>query len=232
MSCGGWRASARVIRRPTSRTKETTVTTDAEAVAVAQAPARQASEDTSIRPFTVHVPEAKLQDLRRRIAATQWPEKETVADDSQGVPLALMQDVSRYWATEYDWRKVEATLNALPQFITEIDGLDIHFIHVRSKHANALPVIVTHGWPGSIIHQLKIIDPLVNPTAHGGSEPVSTRGSHCSARERIKSKSLRAHAVHTPIRKRLILKMNHSDPSWAHNTIDAISYSFVCCFWR
>jgi pimeloyl-ACP methyl ester carboxylesterase len=170
MSCGGWRASARVIRRTTSRTKETTVTTDTEAVAVAQAPAtRQAAEDASIRPFTVHVPEAKLQELRRRIAATQWPEKETVADDSQGVPLALMEDVSRYWATEYDWRKVEARLNALPQFITRIDGLDIHFIHVRSKHANALPVVVTHGWPGSIIHQLKIIDPLVNPTAHGGS---------------------------------------------------------------
>jgi len=146
------------------------VTTDTGAVAVAQAPAtRQAAEDASIRPFTVHVPEAKLQDLRRRIAATQWPEKETVADDSQGVPLALMQDVSRYWATEYDWRKVEARLNALPQFVTRIDGLDIHFTHVRSKHANALPVIVTHGWPGSILHQLKIVDPLVNPTAHGGS---------------------------------------------------------------
>lgn len=150
--------------------KDSTMTTDTEAGPVAQAPAtRQAAEDVSIRPFTVHVPEAKLQDLRRRIAATQWPEKETVADDSQGVPLALMQDVSRYWATEYDWRKVEARLNALPQFITKIDGLDIHFIHVRSKHANALPVIVTHGWPGSIIHQLKIVDPLVNPTAHGGS---------------------------------------------------------------
>lgn len=146
------------------------MTTHTEAVAVAQAPAtRQAAEDTSIRPFTVHVPEAKLQDLRRRIAATQWPEKETVADESQGVPLALMQEVSRYWATEYEWRKVEARLNALPQFITKIDGLDIHFIHVRSKHANALPVIVTHGWPGSILHQLKIVDPLVNPTAHGGS---------------------------------------------------------------
>jgi pimeloyl-ACP methyl ester carboxylesterase len=150
--------------------KETTVTTDTEKVADAQAPAtRQAAEDASIRPFTVHVPEAKLQDLRRRIAATQWPEKETVADDSQGVPLALMQDVSRYWATEYDWRKAEARLNALPQFITRIDGLDIHFIHVRSKHANALPVLVTHSWPGSILHQLKIVDPLVNPTAHGGS---------------------------------------------------------------
>ena len=146
------------------------MTTDTEAVAVAQAPAtRRAAEDASIHPFTVQVPEAKLQDLRWRIAATQWPEKETVADDSQGVPLALMQDVARYWATEYDWRKVEARLNALPQFITKIDGLDIHFIHVRSKHENALPLIVTHGWPGSILHQLKIIDPLADPTAHGGS---------------------------------------------------------------
>ena len=117
------------------------MTTDTEAVAVAQAPAtREAAEDASIRPFTVHVPEAKLQDLRQRIAAAQWPEKETVADDSQGVPLALTQDVSRYWATEYDWRKVEARLNALPQFITRIDGLDIHFIHVRSKRANAMCV--------------------------------------------------------------------------------------------
>jgi pimeloyl-ACP methyl ester carboxylesterase len=159
----------RVIRRATSRTRETTVTTDTEAVAVAQAPGRRASEDTSIRPFTVHVPEAKLQDLRRRIAATRWPEKETVADDSQGVPLALMQELARYWATEYDWRKVEARLNALPQFITRIDGLDIHFIHVRSKHANALPLIITHGWPGSILHQLKIADALVDPTAHRGS---------------------------------------------------------------
>jgi pimeloyl-ACP methyl ester carboxylesterase len=159
-----------VLTSSSTKTKETTMTTDTEAVAVAQAPAtRQAAEDASVRPFTVHVPEAKLQDLRQRIAATQWPEKETVGDDSQGVPLALMQDVSCYWATEYDWRKVEARLNALPQFITKIDGLDIHFIHVRSKHANALPVIVTHGWPGSIIHQLKIVDPLVNPTAHSGS---------------------------------------------------------------
>src|SRR5215207_8571035 len=146
------------------------MTTATEAVAVAQPPAtREAAEDASIRPFAVDVPEAKLQDLRRRIAATQWPEKETVADDSQGVPLALMQDVSRYWATEYDWRNVEERLNALPQFITNIDGLDIHFIHVRSKHANALPIIVTHGWPASILHQLKIVDPLVNPTAHGGT---------------------------------------------------------------
>jgi hypothetical protein len=145
------------------------MTIDTEPFAVADATGtRQTAEDASVHPFNVHVPEAKLQDLRRRIAATQWPEKETVADDTQGVPLALMH-VSRYWTTEYDWREVEARLNALPQFITRIDGLDIHFIHVRSKHANALPIIVTHGWPGSILHQLKIVDPLVNPTAHGGS---------------------------------------------------------------
>jgi pimeloyl-ACP methyl ester carboxylesterase len=129
-------------------------------------PARAAS---TIRPFRVDVPEAVLVDLRRRLAATRWPERETVADDSQGVPLAAMQDLARYWATGYDWRKVEARLNALSQFMTEIDGLDIHFIHVRSKHENALPLIVTHGWPGSVIEQLKIIDPLTNPTAHGAS---------------------------------------------------------------
>ena len=123
----------------------------------------------AIRPFRVDIPEAKLVDLRRRLAATQWPEKETVTDQSQGVPLATMQQLAQHWATDYDWRKVEARLNALPQFITEIDGLDIHFIHVRSKHENALPLIVTHGWPGSIIEQLKIIDPLTDPTAHGGS---------------------------------------------------------------
>ena len=121
-----------------------------------------------IRPFTVEIPEAELEALRARIAATRWPEKETVADQSQGVPLATIQALARYWATEYDWRKVEAKLNALPQFITEIDGLDIHFIHVRSKHEDALPLIVTHGWPGSVIEQLKIIEPLTNPTAHGG----------------------------------------------------------------
>jgi pimeloyl-ACP methyl ester carboxylesterase len=110
-----------------------------------------------------------LADLKRRIAAMRWPEMETVADQSQGPQLATMQKLAHYWATEYDWRKVEARLNALPNFITEIDGLDIHFIHVRSKHEHALPVIVTHGWPGSVIEQLKIVDPLVNPTAHGGS---------------------------------------------------------------
>jgi pimeloyl-ACP methyl ester carboxylesterase len=123
----------------------------------------------AIRPFRIDISDEALKDLRRRIAATQWPEKETVTDSSQGVPLALMQELARYWATDYDWRKVEARLKALPQFITEIDGLDIHFIHVRSKHDNALPLIVNHGWPGSIIEQLKIIGPLTDPTAHGGS---------------------------------------------------------------
>src|ERR1700681_2758838 len=129
---------------------------------------QQASDKNAIRPFKVNVPEAELTELRRRINATKWPERETVTDASQGVQLATMQALARFWATEYDWRKIEAKLNALPQFITEIDGLDIHFIHVRSKHENALPLIVTHEWPGSIIEQMKIIDPLTNPTAHGG----------------------------------------------------------------
>jgi pimeloyl-ACP methyl ester carboxylesterase len=128
-----------------------------------------ASPDNVIRPFHIDFPETHLTDLRRRIAATRWPEQETVTDATQGVRLATMRALARYWQTDYDWRKVETRLNALPQFMTEIDGLDIHFIHVRSKHENALPVIVTHGWPGSIIEQSKIIDPLTNPTAHGGS---------------------------------------------------------------
>ena len=130
---------------------------------------RTGNDKTAIRPFHVNFPEAELTELRRRIEATRWPERETVTDESQGVPLAVMRDLARYWATGYDWRKCEASLNALPQFITEIDGLDIHFIHVRSKHENALPLIVTHGWPGSIIEELKIIEPLTDPTAHGGS---------------------------------------------------------------
>src|SRR6478735_1225799 len=125
---------------------------------------------TAIRPFHVNVPEADLIDLRRRIVATRLPEKETVGDFTQGVPLATVQKLARYWATDYDWRKVEARLNAVPNFVTEIDGLDIHFIHVRSKHEKALPIIVTHGWPGSIIEQLKIIGPLTDPTAFGGTE--------------------------------------------------------------
>jgi pimeloyl-ACP methyl ester carboxylesterase len=128
----------------------------------------QPTDPTALRPFRVNVPEAELAEMRKRISATRWPERETVADASQGVRLATMQKLAHYWATDYDWRKVEARLNALPNFITEIDGLDIHFIHVRSKHENALPVIVTHGWPGSVIEQLKIVDPLVNPTAHCG----------------------------------------------------------------
>lgn len=123
----------------------------------------------SIRPFQFRASDEALADLRRRIQATRFPEKETVADQSQGVPLATIQEVARYWATEYDWRKVEARMNAYPQFVTNIDGLDIHFIHVRSSHPNALPVIITHGWPGSIIEQLKIIDPLTDPTAFGGT---------------------------------------------------------------
>jgi pimeloyl-ACP methyl ester carboxylesterase len=127
------------------------------------------SSETEIRPFRVEFSEEEIADLRRRIAATRWPERETVTDDSQGVRLALMQDLARYWGTDYDWRICEAKLNALPNFITEIDGLDIHFIHVRSQHEDALPLIVTHGWPGSIIEQLKIIEPLTNPTAHGGT---------------------------------------------------------------
>jgi pimeloyl-ACP methyl ester carboxylesterase len=122
-----------------------------------------------IRPFRVQIPEEQLVDLHRRIAATRWPDQETVDDGSQGPQVAKFHEVIRYWGTDYDWRKVEARLNALPMFLTEIDGVDIHFIHVRSKHENALPLIVTHGWPGSIIEQLKIIDPLTNPTAHGGN---------------------------------------------------------------
>jgi pimeloyl-ACP methyl ester carboxylesterase len=117
----------------------------------------------------VNVPETELEELRRRINATKWPDRETVEDQSQGVQLNTMQKLARYWATEYDWRKVESKLNALPQFTTEIDGLNIHFVHVRSKHEDALPLIVTHGWPGSIIEQLKIVEPLTNPTAHGAS---------------------------------------------------------------
>jgi pimeloyl-ACP methyl ester carboxylesterase len=131
--------------------------------------AAQHAATPAIRPFRVDVPQQAIDNLRQRIAMTQWPEKETVADSSQGVPLATMQELARYWATEYDWRTCEAKLNALPQFITEIDGLDIRFIHVRSQHEGALPLIVNHGWPGSVIEQLKIIDRLTDPTAHGAS---------------------------------------------------------------
>ena len=148
-------------------TAQATTTSDPGAVVVAAA-TRHTAEDRSIRPFTVQVPQAELDDLRRRIAATRWPDRETVTDRSQGVQLEKLQELVRYWSTDYDWRKVEAKLNALSQFITTIDGLDIHFIHARSRHPNALPVIVTHGWPGSVTEQLKIIGPLTDPTAHGG----------------------------------------------------------------
>ena len=143
-------------------------TNEGSVIAQASTP-RVAAEDASIRPFKVRVPQAALDDLRRRIAATRWPDKETVADQSQGAQLAKLQQLAQYWGSGYDWRKVEAKLNALPQFVTTIDGVDIHFIHVRSRHKNALPVIITHGWPGSVIEQLKIIAPLTDPTAHGGN---------------------------------------------------------------
>jgi pimeloyl-ACP methyl ester carboxylesterase len=146
---------------------------DFTSVSWAQSPSPAASggtaaDDKAIRPFHFTAPKEALADMRKRIAATRWPSKETVTDQSQGVQLATIQKLARYWATDYDWRKCEAKLNALPQFITTIDGVDIHFIHVRSKNAKALPIIITHGWPGSIIEQMKIIDPLTNPTAHGG----------------------------------------------------------------
>ena len=136
---------------------------------IGAAAAAQPGEDMSIRPFKFRASDEALADLKRRIAATKWPNKELVSDASQGVQLATMQKLADYWANQYDWRKVEARLDALPQFVTNIDGVDIHFIHVRSKHPKALPLIITHGWPGSIMEELKIIDPLTNPTAHGGS---------------------------------------------------------------
>jgi pimeloyl-ACP methyl ester carboxylesterase len=133
------------------------------------APSASAATAEAVRPFRVHVPQTALADLRRRIAATRWPDQETVSDQSQGTQLAKLQELLRYWGSRYDWRKAEAKLNALPQFMTTIDSLDIHFIHVRSRHNNALPIIISHGWPGSIIEQLKIIGPLTDPTAYGGS---------------------------------------------------------------
>ena len=136
--------------------------------------------DLAVRPFRIDVPEEDLVDLRRRVAATRWPDREIVTDQSQGVQLAKIQELVRYWGTDYDWRKVEAQLNALPQFVTEIDGLDIHFVHVRSGHPNALPLIMTHGWPGSIIELLKVIGPLTDPTA-----PWRTRGGRLRSRSAI-----------------------------------------------
>src|SRR5215213_6379791 len=130
--------------------------------------AQPGTATNAIRPFQVSIPDEALADLRRRIAATKWPEKETVGDQSQGVPLAMIQELARYWATNYDWRKCEAKLKALPQFVTNIDGLDIHFIHVRSREKNALPLIISHGWPGSVLEQIKLLGPPTDPTAYGG----------------------------------------------------------------
>ena len=138
------------------------------AVLAGQSNFSSAVADIAIRPFQVQVPEAALADLRRRVVETRWPDKETVTDRSQGNQLGKLQEIVRYWGTDYNWRKVEAQLNALPMFMTQIDGVDIHFIHVNSRHANALPLIITHGWPGSVIEQLKVIEPLTNPTAYGG----------------------------------------------------------------
>jgi pimeloyl-ACP methyl ester carboxylesterase len=159
----------------TSATRRGVLATSAAVGAASLLPAHataavdETNTGAAIRPFRVNIAEAELVELRRRVNATIWPERETVTDESQGVQLATMQKLARYWTTDYDWRKVEAKLNAVPQFITEIDGLDIHFIHVRSQHQDALPLIVTHGWPGSIIELLKIVEPLTNPTAHGAS---------------------------------------------------------------
>jgi pimeloyl-ACP methyl ester carboxylesterase len=156
--------TAAPIPKDKNEKEETTMETATTQLATPKSAAKDA-----IRPFRVDVPDSELTDLRRRILATRWPEKELVTDQSQGVQLAMAQALARYWATDYDWRKCEAKLNALPQFITEIDGLDIHFIHVRSKHKNVLPVIITHGWPGSVVEQLKIVGPLTDPTTYGGS---------------------------------------------------------------
>ena len=152
-----------------SSTRRDILAISAAAAAFTVLPARfaAAAEDNTIRPFKIGVPEEQIVDLRRRITSTRWPDRETVADQSQGVQLAKLQELVRYWGTDYDWRKAEAKLNALPQFMTTIDNVDIHFIHVRSRHPNALPIIITHGWPGSVIEQLKLIGPLTDPTAHG-----------------------------------------------------------------
>jgi pimeloyl-ACP methyl ester carboxylesterase len=163
-------AANSVPTSPSSPTRRSVLAASAVIGAVSALPASfAAASDGTIRPFYFEASESEMIDLRKRVAATRWPEKETLADDSQGVRLSTVQQIARYWLDGYDWRKVEVRLKALPQFVTEIDGLDIHFIHVRSKHENALPMIITHGWPGSIIEQMKVIDPLTNPTAHGGS---------------------------------------------------------------
>ncbi len=153
------------------RKKVQSQTADVQTSVMSPRPAKPdvAVQDNAIRPFRVDIPDEALVDLRRRIAATRWPDKETVVDQSQGAQLARLQELVRYWGSGYDWRKAEAKLNALPQFVTTIDGVDIHFLHVRSRHKNALPVIITHGWPGSVLELIKVIGPLTDPTAHGGS---------------------------------------------------------------
>jgi pimeloyl-ACP methyl ester carboxylesterase len=161
------------MRMSDLRTPSTPATTETPATGAAATPTHEASliePGPAIRPFEFHASDEDLADLKARILATRWPDRETVTDDSQGVQLATMKKLADYWANHYDWRTCEARLNALPNFLTEIDGLDIHFIHVRSRHENALPVIITHGWPGSIVEQLKIVEPLTDPTAHGGTE--------------------------------------------------------------
>jgi pimeloyl-ACP methyl ester carboxylesterase len=163
-----WRRSMRELSSLPSRRQLLAAAAAAGALSLLTAGLANAAEGDAIRPFTFHASQTALDELRRRIAATRWPEKETVADSSQGVPLATMQELARYWATDYDWGKAEAKLNAFPQFVTTIDGLDIHFIHVRSRHQNAMPLIITHGWPGSVLEQIKLIGPLTDPTAHGG----------------------------------------------------------------
>src|SRR5215203_3258967 len=152
-------------RRPSTTTTQHQKETNMNQLSTAAA--KETAAD-AIRPFHVNFPQAALDDLKRRITATKWPGRETVTDETQGVQLATMQKLASYWAKDYNWRKVEARLNALPQFMTNIDGLDVHFIHVRSKHPNALPIIITHGWPGSVVEQLKVIEPLTDPTSHGG----------------------------------------------------------------
>ena len=160
-------ASPGEAQTPTT-TREPAMSTQAQSTLPPPAPDRAAAGAEAVRPFRFQASDAALAELRRRIAATQWPEKETVADPSQGVPLATMQALARYWATDYDWRRAEARLNALPQFTTRIDGLDIHFVHVKSRHPGALPILINHGWPGSVIEQIKLVGPLTDPTAHGG----------------------------------------------------------------
>src|ERR1700730_12444727 len=161
-------SSLHQLRRGTMKHTFTSIAVATALSVSALASAAPPDDAQAIRPLHVHVPNAELVDLRKRLAATRWPDRETVEDTSQGVQLATIQALVEYWGTQYDWRKVESELNSLPQFTTKIDGVDIYFIHVRSRHPNALPVIITHGWPGSVIEQLKIIGPLTDPSAHGG----------------------------------------------------------------